>query len=59
MKLSQEAIDDLLHLIEHFDRDSRPGIPHDYYDLEIDLKSVEAEVKDGQIYILAPKKGPI
>lgn len=57
MKLSQEAVDDLLHIIEQRDRER--GIPHDYLDLEEDLKSIEADVKDGQIHILSPKKGPI
>lgn len=49
MKLSQEAIDDLLHIIEDFDRER--GVPHNYYDLERSLKSVEFEIKDSAIVV--------
>lgn len=60
LKLSQEAVDDLLHIIEHYDRER--GIPHDYRELERVFKSVEAEAiispadSSAQIFILSPKK---
>jgi len=57
MRLSQEAIDDLLHIIETFDRER--GIPHNYMDLEHDLQSIVVEIKDNEIYILSPKKSAI
>jgi hypothetical protein len=61
MKLSQEAIDDLLHIIENFDRER--GVPHNYMDLEAMLKSIKAKVveEDGDfsIYIVSPKKSPV
>lgn len=58
MKLSPEAVTDLLHMIEHFDRER--GIPHDYDTLEKLLRSVEAHAtEDGQIFIISPKMGPV
>lgn len=57
MTLSQEAVDDILHIIENFDRER--GVPHDYLDLEATLKTIQAEVRDNEIYVLSPKKGPI
>jgi len=57
MKLSQEAVDDILHIIEHFDRER--GVPHDYYDLEAVLLDIKAEVRDDQIFVLSPKKPPV
>jgi len=57
MRLSQEAIDDLLHIIETFDRER--GIPHNYMDHEHDLQSIVVEIKDNEIYILSPKKSAI
>lgn len=61
MRLSQEAVDDLLHIIENFDRER--GVPHNYFDLEKTLKSVEARVVEThgapEIYIVSPKKPPV
>lgn len=61
MKLSQEAINDLLHIIEHFDRER--GVPHNYIDLERALLTVDARVAEEQgveqIYIVSPKKPPV
>lgn len=66
LKLSQEAIDDLLHIVEHFDRER--GVPHNYNDLECTLKTVVAEivitdtvseVSCPEIYIISPKKPPV
>ena len=62
MKLSQEAVDDLLHIIEGFDRER--GVPHNYFDLERTLLSVVVGIdrdKDGEqkIFIVSPKKPPI
>lgn len=57
MKLSQEAVDDLLHIIENFDR--QRGVPHNYFDLERDLQKVEVESRDGEIFILSPQKPAI
>lgn len=61
MKLSQEAVDDLLHIIANFDRER--GVPHNYYDLEKVLLSIEARVAEEQgtekIYITSPKKSPV
>ena len=37
MKLSDETIDNILHVIATFDRER--GIPHDYHDLEVVLRS--------------------
>jgi hypothetical protein len=54
MRLSQEAIDDLLHIIENFDRER--GVPHNYFDLERTLQGVEVDVRDNELYILSPKK---
>lgn len=67
MKLSQEAVDDLLHIIEHFDRER--GIPHNYSELERVLLTVEAQVYPAyepsearnvdKIFIISPKKPPV
>lgn len=61
MKLSQEAVDDLLHIIEHFDRER--GIPHNYFDLERTLLTIETRIVEEQgeqkIYITSPKKPPV
>ena len=57
MKLSQEAIDDLLHIIENFDRER--GVPHNYFDLEHVLQEVEVDTRDNQLIILSPKKPPV
>ena len=37
MKLSQTAVDEILHVIATFDRER--GIPHDYHDLEMVLQN--------------------
>ncbi len=52
MKLSQEAVDKLLHIIFAYSRVN--GIPYDYYDLEAELKKVETEVRDNALYITSP-----
>ena len=39
MKLSKQAIDDILHVIATFDRER--GIPHDYRDLEVVLGNTQ------------------
>jgi hypothetical protein len=57
MKLSQEAVDDLLHIIEHFDRER--GVPHNYFDLERMLLTIDAKVSEDKIYIVSPKKSPV
>lgn len=50
MKLSQKAVDDLLHIIGSFDRER--GIPHDYVDLEHVLQKIEIEIRDDNVYII-------
>lgn len=57
MKLSQEAVDDLLHIIENFDRER--GVPHNYIDLERELAKVEVAINEDKIFILSPKKPPV
>jgi len=57
MKLSQEAVDDLLHIIENFDRER--GVPHNYFDLERILQKVEVEIRDNKLFVLSPKKPPV
>ena len=42
MKLSPEAIDNILHVIATFDRER--GVPHDYHDLEVVLKNTTFSV---------------
>lgn len=54
MKLSQEAVDDLLHIIESFDRER--GVPHNYYDLEYMLQQIDARIVEDKIFIVSPKK---
>ena len=49
MKLSQEAVDNLLNIIADFDR--LRGIPHDYLDLERALQKIEVELRGDKIYI--------
>jgi len=54
MKLSQDAVDDLLHIIAEFDRER--GVPHNYMDLEDTLQEVVADVRDNEIIIVSPKR---
>lgn len=54
MKLSQEAVDELLHIIANFDRER--GIPHNYHDLEKELKKMEIETRDNLLHILKQKQ---
>jgi len=50
MKLSREAIEDILHVISTFDRER--GIPHDYHDLQVVLAKTNFEVTPaGEIVI--------
>lgn len=50
MKLSNETVDAILHVIETFDRER--GVPHDYRDLEVVLKKTEFGVSvTGQLVI--------
>ena len=53
MKLSQTAIDKILMIISNFDRER--GVPHDYVDLEVELKTLELESDNGQLNISKPK----
>ncbi len=49
MKLSQKAVDELLHIIADFDRER--GIPHNYMDLEKELKLVDIEPLENILHI--------
>ena len=57
MKLSADAVDQILHVIATFDRER--GIPHDYFDLEIVLRNTNFVLNAGQLEIqVAPQKAP-
>jgi hypothetical protein len=49
MKLSGNAVDQILHVIATFDRER--GVPHDYVDLETVLRKTEFLVDDGELVI--------
>ena len=49
MKLSSQAVDQILHVIATFDRER--GVPHDYVDLETVLRKTEFLVADDQLII--------
>jgi hypothetical protein len=53
-KLNQEAINKLILLIELFDRER--GVPHNYFDLEKELKNLDFEVEDDILSITNDKK---
>ena len=44
MKLSDAAVDNILHVISTFDRER--GIPHDYHDLEVVLRNASFVAND-------------
>lgn len=52
-KLSQEAVDDFLHIIAVFDRER--GVPHNYHDLEKMFKTMIVEVKEDEVFVTSPK----
>lgn len=54
MKLSQAAIDELLHIIEQFDRER--GVPHNYHDLEKKLKLLEIDKCGEQLLDITNQK---
>jgi hypothetical protein len=49
MKLSSQAVEQILHVIETFDRER--GVPHDYVDLEMMLRKTEFHVQDDALVI--------
>lgn len=53
LKLSQAAVDKLLHIIAEFDRE-RNGIPHNYLDLERSLLNTDFKIKlgDEELHII-------
>ena len=58
MKLSDQAVDQILHVIATFDRER--GVPHDYYDLEAVLRNTAFSVgAEGELVIeLAKANSP-
>ena len=49
MRLSKEAVSELLHVIEEYSRIT--GVPYNYYDLEDRLNAINFEIKDDQVVI--------
>jgi hypothetical protein len=54
MKLSSQAVDQILHVIATFDRER--GVPHDYIDLETVLRKTEFLVTGQELVIGVEEK---